>query len=222
MKTPLALVGVLLASLGGACSAPGSSSGDAVDESDLTTTDASVDAVVDAPVDAPVAPVAPYVDGEIGPTPKVRWSIAGAPPTAGFEVEQTTIVSGAPRRFRFQAKTETRGGLPAFFFELGRGPSRIETGVYDCKPAGGGEPEAVVGVVNATPAGTKSMTAVLDAPSRPCKIFVDQAKDMPVTSGGAHSIRRVLGRIEAEIGARDDAHSPTRAVSAAFAALVVD
>jgi hypothetical protein len=175
----------------------------------------------DASADAPASVSVPaYTDADVGTKTLMRWSIDGGAVVEGIEVKEETTTSD-DRRFRLTGATPVLGGRPVVYTELGRGPALIEVGTYDCASA-----QAVVLVIRAD--GTKVMTAVAGAPSRPCKVIVDEAKEMVVRGSivpvpaGVRSFRRVTGRIEAEVGPRDDASGPVMTVRAAFATEIME
>ncbi len=183
-------------------------------ESDYTGTDAGADADANADADASVG-VAAYTDADVDTTSRMRWSIDGGAVVEGIQVKGETTTSDA-HRFRLTGATPVLGGRPVVYTEFGRGAALVEVGTYDCAAA-----QAVVLVLRAD--GTKVMTAIAGAPSRPCKVIVDEAKEMVITGtpvpipSGVRSLRRVTGHIEAEVGPRDDASGATMTVRAAFA-----
>lgn len=179
-----------------------------------TTEAAAADADAGPEASAP-AELAPYTEYSV--EPKLRWSIDGAPVTEGFNAELAEIAS-LPHRYRLQALTPTPGGKPAVYLEFGRGED-IAVGDYDCA-----KNEAVVVVVEAD--GTKKMTAIAQAPSRPCNVHIDAAEPFPELPGmpapkNPH-MKRVLGRFDAVVGLREDAEAPTRTLRGAFAMIVDD
>jgi hypothetical protein len=72
------------------------------------------------------------------------------------------------------------------------------------------------------------MTAVASGPSRACKVIVDEAREMVVKGSvvpapaGVRSLRLVTGRIEAQVGPRDDASGAVMTVRAAFATKIFE
>ena len=159
--------------------------------------------------------VASYTDADVSATPRMRWSIDGGAVVEGIEVKDETTTTDA-RRFRLTGATPVLGGRPVVYTEFGRGPALVEVGTYDCAAA-----QAVVLVLRAD--NTKVMAAVAGGPSRPCKVIVDEAKELVITGtpvpvpAGVRSLRRVTGHIDAQVGPRDDANGATMTVHVAFA-----
>lgn len=200
-------LGSLAVVLGG-CS--GSQPGVASDEQHATSADAGADA-------GPRSEVTPYDDADVGPEPKMRWSIDGAPSVDAHEPELMVVVSGADRRFRLTGMSPVRGGKPAVYVEFGRGDAVIERGVYHCSL---GAAAAVIARAD----GSRIMTPVAGGASRRCEVAIDTAVDVQASPTGVRprSVRRVTGRVTAELGPREDASAPTTELRAAFAATFVE
>jgi len=166
---------------------------------------------------APVADVAPFVIADANSTkPKLRFSVDGAPAVDAYQPEWTTVISGAVHRFKLQGATPVQGGKPVFYVELGRGAAFIEKGTYDCAAS-----EALVLIIDTD--GAKKMTLVDGAPSRACKVVIDEAVDFEVTAGvRPRSARKVLGHVEATVGDRANGASPTKSIRATFAVSVIE
>jgi hypothetical protein len=164
--------------------------------------------------------VSAYTDADVGTKTLMRWSLDGGAVVEGVEVKGETTTS-VDRRFRLTGATLVLGGRPVVYAEFGRGAALVEVGTYDCASA-----EAVVVVLRAD--GTKVMTAVAGGPSRACKVIVDEAREMVVKGSvvpapaGVRSFRRVTGRIEAQVGPRDDASGAVMTVRAAFATEIME
>lgn len=168
-----------------------------------------------------------YGDPDIALAPKMRWSIDGAAVTEGLEPKLT--IAGDERRFVLQGQTPALGGKPVVYVEFGRGAAFVAPGTYTCAAL-----EAVVLTIDDAPDGDggkapqKRMTAVKNGPSRPCTVTIDQATELVDTPAfqaihpKPRSWKRVLGHVEATVGSRDDAASPTASVRIAFAGTFVE
>lgn len=164
---------------------------------------------------APVE-VAPFSIDEVASTPELRFSYDGAPPVDALQTAWETVISHADRRFKLQGATPVLGGKPVFFMEFGRGQAFIEKGTYDCA-----QMEAIVGIIGTD--GAKELTLVAGASQRACKVIIDEAVDVDVTTGvRPRSFRKVVGRVEAEVGPRADGAAPAKILRAAFAASVIE
>lgn len=87
---------------------------------------------------------------------------------------------------------------------------------YDCA-----QMEALVLVIGTD--GQKQLTVVDGSTQRPCKVVIDEAIDVEQTAGvRLRSFRKVVGRVEAEVGPRNDGAAPPKNVRAAFAATVME
>lgn len=180
-------------------------------ESNLTSAGDGGTERTEQSVDTAASVVAPYTDTNQSvqlPT-QLRFGIGGEPSTDAVQV--TWTLAGGDRRFQIQGLTPAKGGVPMLYAEFGRGKAPIESGVYDCAAD-----EAVIVLVEAT---GKLMTAVAGGPQRACRVIIEQAILEPYSTQD-HSFRRVLGRIEAEVGPRDDAQGATKSIRAAFATMV--
>jgi hypothetical protein len=208
-----------LASLA-ACSVGSSASDDSIvaGESNYTSEAGAPASDASATSDATVE-VAPFVIADASSvTPKLRFSVDGAPAVDAYDPQWTTLISGTDRRFKLQGATPVQGGKPVFYVEFGRGAAFIEKGTYDCAAS-----EVIALIVDTD--GTKKLTVVDGAAQRACKVVIDDAVDfVPLAGIGARprSWRNVIGHVEATVGDRTNAASETKSVRAAFAVSVIE
>ncbi len=216
------VVALLVAACSGAAEGDVSSS-----ESDYTSGDGGVESF---DTDAAPVEVPSYAAADATLPAKIRWSVDGKSLVEGLQ-PKLEIVYPTPtidRRFQIQgAAPASADGDRGVFFEFGRGPAFVEPGVYDCAAF-----EAVVVLVHADDG--RSMTAVAPSeagvsPQRACTVTIEQAPEfdyshvtLPYGTSKPLSNRAVTGRVEADVGSREDASSPIHHVSAAFAATFIE
>lgn len=213
------VVALLLAACSSAAGANSVSS-----ESDFTSGDGGAEDTGVAPVEVPS-----YAAADATLPAKIRWSVDGKSLVEGLQskVEIVRAVPSAPtnRRFKLQAVAPASAGDRGVVFEFGRGAAFVEPGVYECAHF-----EVVVQLIHAD--GSRDMTVLAPTeagvtPPRACTVTIEQALEFdyslaPVEITKPASNRAVTGRVEADVGSRDDASSPTHHISAAFAAAFIE